>query len=126
MLPYAEEFLDATKCNQWFIRFFSEPNDLTHVQMQQEHVNWFVTQGLQLTQVRTHQFDAPVTNFYHVSFAGAQDVRLTAYSDKFENQEGFSLQPEAYQLYEWSYDAWCESGLRDAWLAHTTKLLTSE
>lgn len=116
MLPYAESFLDNTQCNQWFVRFFIEPNDLTHMHVKQEHMEWFVMQGLTLTQVRTHEYDAHVTNFYHVNFAGPQDARLHAYSAKFEDEQGVSLQPDLYQLYEWSYDSWCESGLRDQWL----------
>jgi hypothetical protein len=121
MLPYAETFLEQAGRNQWFIRFYAEPNDLTHVDVKQAHMTWFVNQGLQLTQVRTQEFDVPLTNFYHVNFASDADARLKAYSDQFENPEGISLQPDVYQLYEWSHTAWCESGLRDAWLSFQEK-----
>lgn len=121
MLPYAETFLEQAGANQWFIRFYAEPNDLAHVDVKQSHMTWFVSQGLQLTQVRTQEYDQPLTNFYHVNFASDSDVRLKAYSDQFENEQGVSLQPEVYQLYEWSHAAWCESGLRDAWLSFQEK-----
>ncbi len=115
MLPYAESFLEQHKQNQWFIRFYIADNDLQSEPMKQEHQEWFKNQGLTLTQVRTLEFDLPVTNFYHVNFASAQDVRLAAYSDKFEDQSGISLQPHMYQLYEWSYTDWVEQGLQLAW-----------
>lgn len=118
MLPYAETFLDQMGTNQWFIRFYVEPNNLVHVHVMQKHMEWFVSQGLQLTQVRTHEFDVPVTNFYHVNFASESDVRLKAYSDQFEDAQGISLQPDVYQLYEWHHAAWCESGLQQAWQQH--------
>ena len=121
MLPYAETFLAQAGANQWFIRFYAEPNDLSHVDVKQTHMAWFVTQGLQLTEVRTQEYDVPFTNFYHVNFASDSDVRLKAYSDQFEDAQGISLQPEAYQLYEWSHAAWCESGLQHAWQQHMEK-----
>jgi len=123
MLPYAETFLEQHTTNQWFIRFYADPNNLSHLDVKQAHMNWFVSQGLQLTQVRTQEFDLPLTNFYHVNFAGDSDVRLKAYSEQFENAEGVSLQPDVYQLYEWSYSAWCEHGLRDVWLTHKQNVI---
>lgn len=115
MLPYAEEFLLKHQSNQWFIRFFADINDLNGFSDKQAHMEWFINQGLHLTQVRTHEFDLPITNFYHVSFAGDQDVRLKAYSDQFEDDQGVSLKPEIYQLYEWSYQTWVNEGLQQAW-----------
>jgi hypothetical protein len=56
-----------------------------------------------------------------VNFASESDVRLKAYSDQFENDQGISLQPEAYQMYEWHHAAWCESGLQQAWQQHVKK-----
>jgi hypothetical protein len=120
MLPYAESFLEQAAANQWFIRFYADLNDLTNVEIKQKHMDWFVSQGLQVTQVRTQEFNLPLTNFYHVNFASDQDVRLKAYSDQFENADGVSLQPDVYQLYEWSYTAWCENGLRESWHSHIT------
>ena len=121
MLPYAEHFLTQTETNQWFLRFFVDANDLANYPEKQRHLIWFEQQGLQLTQVRTYEFDLDETNFYHVNFASAQDVRLTAYTDKFETLEGLSLQPEIYQLYEWSYADWCDQGLKQAWETHQEK-----
>lgn len=121
MLPYAETFLSQAAANQWFIRFYVESNDLTHEHVKQTQLSWFVSQGLQLTEVRTQEYDVANTNFYHVNFASDADVRLKAYSDQFENEQGVSLQPELYQLYEWSYPAWCESGLQQAWQQHVEK-----
>ncbi len=121
MLPYAETFLSQAAANQWFIRFYVEPNDLTHEHVKQTQMSWFASQGLQLTEVRTQEYDVANTNFYHVNFASDADVRLKAYSDQFENEQGVSLQPELYQLYEWSYAAWCESGLQQAWQQHVEK-----
>jgi hypothetical protein len=115
MLPYAEQFLTHAQSNQWFLRFFVDANDLTHYPEKQAHMEWFEQQGLQLTQVRTHEFDLNETNFYHVNFASAQDARLTAYSAKFETIEGLSMQPDIYQLYEWSYTDWCDQGLKQTW-----------
>lgn len=122
MLPYAEHYLEQAGANQWYIRFYAEPNDLSAHDVRQTQMEWFLSQGLQLTQVRTQYFDAPITNFYHVNFAGAQDVRLKAYTLQFEDDQGVSLQPEAYQLFEWSYEAWCESGLRTSYLEHVQNL----
>jgi hypothetical protein len=118
MLPYAETFLEQSAVNQWFIRFYSDANNLAHEAVKQSHMDWFTTQGVQLTHVRTQEFDIPFTNFYHVNFASASDVRLKAYSDEFENADGVSLQPDVYQLFEWSYPAWCESGLQQNWHTH--------
>lgn len=115
MLPYAETFLEQAATNQWFVRFYADANDLTHVDIKQAQMTWFVSQGLQLTQVRTHEFDVPLTNFYHINFASDSDVRLKAYSDQFENSEGVSLQPDVYQLFEWSYSDWASEGLKQAW-----------
>lgn len=118
MLPYAETFLEQAAQNQWFVRFYADPNDLTNMSAKQAQMDWFESQGLQLTQVRTQEFDIPFTNFFHVNFASDQDVRLKAYSDLYENTDGVSLQPDVYQLFEWSYPAWCESGLQQNWLTH--------
>jgi hypothetical protein len=116
MLPYAEQILDEHKSNQWFIRFYTDSNDLQSESVRQSHMQWFANQGLTLTQVRTLEFDLPTTNFYHVNFASAQDARLTAYSDLFEDFDGVSLQPDVYQLYEWSYSDWVEQGLQLTWM----------
>jgi hypothetical protein len=121
MLPYAETFLEQAGANQWFIRFYLNDNPPSHEDAKQTHMTWFASQGLTLTQVRTHEYDVPVTNFYHVNFASESDARLKAYSEQFENSEGVSLQPEVYQLYEWSHAAWCESGLQQAWQQHVGK-----
>lgn len=118
MLPYAETFLEQAGANQWFIRFYLDPHQLTSVHMKQKHMDWFVSQGLQLTEVRTQEYDVPHTNFYHVNFASGADVRLKAYSEQFENEQGISLHPEAYQLYEWSHAAWCDQGLQQVWQQH--------
>jgi hypothetical protein len=115
MLPYAEQFLNQAQSNQWFLRFFVDANDLANYPEKQTHMSWFQNQGLQLTQVRTHEFNLNETNFFHVNFAGAQDVRLKAYSDLFETPDGISLQPEIYQLYEWSYSDWVSEGLKHTW-----------
>lgn len=115
MLPYAEQILNQQQQNQWFIRFMSEANDLAGEQVKQSHLEWFAQQGLLLTEVRTLEYDLPQTNFYHVTFVNAQDPRLKAYSEKWEDAQGVSLSPNQYQMYEWSYEAWCENGLKTAW-----------
>lgn len=117
MMPFAEQFLQNKQDNQWFVRFFAAENDLAGQQVKQNHFTWFANQGLEVTQVRTQEYDLPQTNFYHVNFVSDSDVRLKAYSDLFEDSQGVSLQPAVYQLYEWSYAAWCESGLQAAWCA---------
>ncbi len=122
MLPYAEQYLERHQHNQWFVRFFCAENDLSGQQVKQQQFAWFKHQGLEVTEVRTLEFDLPHTQFYHVNFASAHDARLKAYSDVWEDSVGASLQPLIYQLYEWSYEAWCDDGLRASYLEHVQNL----
>jgi hypothetical protein len=116
MLPYAESFLEIAGSNQWFVRFFVT-HDLSSVKAMIDQKQWLIDQSLTLTEVRTHEFDLPSTNFYHVSFSGPNDPRLDAYLHQFEDENGNSRNPNHYQMYEWSYNSWVECGQRERWLA---------
>lgn len=119
MLPYAEQFLEKVVNNQWFVRFFDEANNLSDQQIKQQQMEWFAQQALVLTEVRTQSFDQAATNFYHVNFDGEHDARLVAYIAQFENSEGVSLHPGVYQLYEWGYQVWEQSGALQEWTNFT-------
>lgn len=110
IMIYAEQFLKAAGKNQWFVQFHTADPSFDS-SLHQQQIQWFESQGLTLTQVQTvGQIDSLHTGFYHVSFAGAEDIRLAAYSGRFEDSEGNSLDEHTYQMFEWSYDGWINSG----------------
>jgi hypothetical protein len=106
IMVYAEQLLKQAGTNQWFVQFTTtDPN--FDPSLAQQQMQWFESQGLQLTQVLTVGQTVPhSTDFYHVNFASSEDARLTAYSAKFEDSDGASLNASTYQMFEWSYDGW--------------------
>lgn len=124
MVTYAEQILEDRKRNQWFLLFHNQlPTWKPHTS--QAHFAWMTDNLVQYQLVATQGDLAPQGNLYHVDFESDQDPRLTQYMSVFENASGESLYPDQYQMLEWSYQGWCDSGHRDeflAWIAQPTQI----
>lgn len=86
------------KANQYFIQF-----GITNEYVQ-EHLAWFVEHSVPYVSVSTIGEDDDTTGFYHVVFD--KHSKLELYKNKFENENGDSLFPDSYQLFEWDYESW--------------------
>ena len=102
MTIYAEQILMEKKINQFFIQFSKDSTD-DHVK---EHINWFSSYFVPVQKVASIGDIDDDNGFYHIGFTDTNDNRLLLYTKKFENQNGESLYPEYYQLFEWSYEQW--------------------
>lgn len=120
-LPYAEQILSDAQKNQWFIQFhIRNPDfDSDHLMHQME---WLINRQLIVQEIQTVHFREAHTGFFHVRFQGSEDPRLAEYSQTFEDDQGMSLLPDQYQMYEWSYSAWMQEGGRDAYQEHMDSL----
>ncbi len=109
-IPYAETILNNRKTNQWFVQFFKDENGNRDQEVVDSHTAWFNANLLSCRMVTS--IGAPIedTGFYHVNFVNQDDPRLAMYQQIFENEDGSSKQPQAYQMYEWDYNNWVERG----------------
>lgn len=122
MTTYAEQILEEKKCNQWFLLLhINDPN--WQPSMAESHWQWMNANLVQYEQVAGMGETAPLGNLFHVKFDDDSDPRLAAYSAQFEDSEGISLHPDQYQMVEWSYQGWIDSGSRSeffTWLETQT------
>lgn len=109
-IPYAENILNSRKTNQWFVQFFKDENGNKDPHVFEAHQTWFNANLLSCRMVTSIGAPTEDTGFYHVNFVNQDDPRLTMYQSYFENKDGSSLKPEAYQMYEWDYNNWVERG----------------
>lgn len=120
-LPYAEQILIDAQSNQYFVQYFIRDInfDSDHLLNQME---WFQNRNLIVQEVQTVHFRESHTGFFHVRFQGKQDPRLLEYSATFEDDQGISLMPDQYQMYEWSYSAWIAEGGAEGYKHHLGSL----
>ena len=120
-LPYAEQILSDAQKNQYFVQYFIRDLNFDSDNLMRQ-MEWFQTRNLIVQEVQTVHFREAHTGFLHVRFSGADDPRLAEYSQTFEDDQGMSLLPGQYQMYEWSYSAWMQEGGRDAYQEHMDSL----
>lgn len=122
MTKYAEQILEAEKCNQWFLLLHNQ-NANWNPSVLESHIQWLNAHLVEHEMVAGMGETHAQGNLYHVKFDSHSDSRLASYSAQFEDSEGVSLQPDQYQMVEWSYQGWIESGGRTeffAWLEKQT------
>jgi hypothetical protein len=115
MTPYAEQIMEDRKRNTWFLLFHNHL-PTWDPQTAEQHGAWMRDNLVNCVVVRGMGDTECTHNLYHVDFEDASDPRLAAYMMQFENAAGESLYPEQYQMLEWSYKGWCDSGGRQEFL----------
>lgn len=110
MTKYAEQILMDKKTNQFFIQFGDDNSCVT------QHLDWFRSYFVSVQKVASIGDTDDNNGFYHVGFTDINDNRLSLYTKMFENQSGESLNPEEYQLFEWSYEKWISQGGQEKFL----------
>ena len=103
--PIAEQIVKDAGCNQWFVQFYENLSNFD-LKVKIDHMEFFAKHGLIIQQVRSMQDAHPILGFYHVRFQGQDDPVLAQYSQQFEDATGTSLNPNMYQMFEWSYSGW--------------------
>jgi hypothetical protein len=105
-----DQIMDEAKRDMLFVRFGSPPffrSKKSRV-ARRAHLDWFDAMGL------TYELAAPRgwldgdPDRFVVYFAGIHDPRIAAYSAAFENDEGKSLDPDAYRMVIISYQDWLD------------------
>jgi hypothetical protein len=74
------------------------------------HFDWFNEQGLEYKSAEFVEVPGTGEYCYAVYFAGTEDPRVKLYSDKFEDENFVSLQPNRYQMYMVNYVFWYSNG----------------
>jgi hypothetical protein len=124
-VPYAEQIMADSKCNQWFLLFHDHmPTWKPHTA--QAHFAWMTDNLVRYQLVGTPGEAQPQGSLYHVDFQSHDDPRLIQYMSIFENAAGESLHPDQYQMLEWSYQGWVESGHREeflSWISQPTQAI---
>lgn len=118
MTIYAEQLLQRAEKNQFFLMLHMglptwNPSVLA------EHMAWFEENQVATTLVAAMGEHTPRGKLYHVAFEDGSDPKLHDYMKKFEDDLGASLQPNQYQMLEWSYEGWVkQNGPEefDSWL----------
>lgn len=104
----AEQIVSDAGYNQWFVHFHlgNEGYDDSH---RQRHFEFFAEHKIMFQEVISiHDVDH-LGGFYHVRFQGSSDPLLKTYCETFENEQGQSLHPSSYQMFEWSHAGWVQA-----------------
>lgn len=109
LYPLAEQIVNDAGSNQWFVQFY-ETEETFDLKVKIDHMEFFARHGLIVQPVRSIQDVNAVQGFYHVRFKGKDDSALKLYSETFEDEQGISLNPLQYQMFEWSYSGWVKDG----------------
>lgn len=115
---YAEQKMKQAQRNQWFLLLYNQ-NANWNPQVWQSHQEWFAANLVSYQLVAGMGEKEPLGNLYHVQFDDENDPRLLAYIQEFETDQQLSKHPDQYQMLEWSYQQWVESGAEqefDQWL----------
>lgn len=106
--PYAEHILIDAKCNQFFLQLYVNDPDFKP-EVVEKHLKWFTAHSVMYQPVCVAG-DEKIEGFYHIRFKGTDDPRLLLYKKDFELDDGTSLDPISYQMYEWCFQAWVDQG----------------
>jgi len=108
LIRTVDEIMGEAKRDMLFVKFGSPPffRSRKSRAARRKHLSWFDAAGL------AYELAAPPgwldgdPDCFAVHFEGIHDPRIAAYSATFENDEGKSLDPEAYRMVIISYRDW--------------------
>ena len=101
LIKTIDEIVQERSRDVYWLRFahglFAD-RDALH-RAKEDQLAWFADNGLEYQTAAPKGWLEGNPGCYAVFFDGADDLRLHAYSSKFEQQDGGSLQPNMYQMY---------------------------
>ena len=110
----------AEQRDMYFLQLGASPFDFDRNHpARRRHFDWFAAHGLRWETAAPRGWLEGDPGIYAVHFSGPDDPRVAEYAAEFEDADGKSLEPDAYQMYVISYVSWLEKrgtdGLED-WL----------
>jgi hypothetical protein len=89
---------------------------------EQAHLAWFKEVGVNYAQTVPQGAYGGKFDLYWVDFSGWDDPLIAAYTAKFENANGSSLQPDKYRMVAVNYREWVEAGGTERYEQHMRDL----
>jgi hypothetical protein len=102
-----DQIMAAEERDMLFVQFGASPfdNDPDHP-ARRRHFDWFAAQGLRWEAAAPRGWLEGDPGIYCVHFDGLADPRVALYAAEFEDADGKSLEPDAYQMYVQEYGSW--------------------
>ncbi len=108
-----DQIMDTAKRDMFFIRFGGDCLDIdgpSDPLPRAEHLAWFDAHGLSYEIAAPRGWLEGDPGCFAVHFAGLDDPLVAAYTGRFENEDGKSLNPDAYQMVYMTYQSWLDEG----------------
>ena len=103
---YVLQIIDQTSHFKLIYDENSDANKIT----ERKQLEWFDENHIKYYFTCTAEHMCGWNGLYYIDFTDHNDPLIKAYSSKFENKEGNSLEPTQYQLYCVEYNKWVKSG----------------
>ena len=103
-----DQIMAAEKRDMFFVQFGSPFDHDRNHPARKRHFDWFEAHGLRWETAAPRGWLEGDPGSYCVHFVGPDDSRVSEYAAAFEDADGKSLEPDAYQMYVISYESWLE------------------
>ncbi len=106
-----DQIMDEEKRDMFFIRFgqpFFDRGEPRDPRPRQEQLAWFEAKGLAYAIAAPRGWLEGDPGSYAVYFDSPEDTRVAEYTSGFENADGGSLDPDAYQMVLMTYQSWLD------------------
>jgi hypothetical protein len=107
-----DQIMDEEKRDMFFIRFgqpFIDPGEPPNPKPRQEQLAWFKAKGLTYATAAPRGWLEGDPGNFAVYFDNPEDPRVAEYTARFENADGGSLDPDAYQMVLITYQSWLDN-----------------
>jgi len=96
--------------NQDKSRWFFQRDNKDNLKIQKEITIWLTDNDIDYAITGPPGLLEGWTGMYYVDFSGEDDPKLKLWMSTFEDENGNSLHPEKYIMYQYSYQDWVNSG----------------
>jgi hypothetical protein len=103
------QIMAAEQRDMYFLQLGASPFDYDRDHPSRaRHFDWFEAHGLRWETAAPRGWLEGDPGIFAVHFDGPDDPRVAGYAAEFEDADGKSLEPGAYQMYVISYPSWLE------------------
>jgi hypothetical protein len=108
-----DQIMAAEKRDVFFVQFGSPFDHDPDHPSRERHFEWFKHHGMRWETAAPRGWLEGDPGIFAVHFDGPDDPRVALYAAEFEDADGKSLEPDAYQMYLLLYDSWLERRAAD-------------